>query len=232
MKASEISFDFQNAKELVEQCLEAKYFKGPSAPIKTTFIPSASASGMVSPLVLVLGGNAAGKSFFRRVVQTACSKTKTECMSISMQGRRQIAFNPMLTFVYGDESCKSTGSNSANTILTGIRSSQSWEENQKHIIFWDEPDIGLSESWAASGGAEIFSFVVEPPKPLVAAIVVTHSKPMVRELAKANPHILMVGENAPQTLQEWLDAPVVVRPLQELQDMHMRQFKLLRDVLE
>jgi hypothetical protein len=232
MKASEISFDFQTAKELVTQCLEAKYFKGSEAPIKTTFIPSSSGSASESRLILVLGGNAAGKSFFRRIVQTACHKTNTECMAISMQGRREIAFNPVLTFVYGDESQSSTGSNSASTILTGIRSSQSREESQKHIIFWDEPDIGLSESWAASGGAEISSYVVEPPKPLVAAIVVTHSKAMVRELAKAKPHILMVGENAPQTLQEWLDEPVVVRPLQELKDMHIRQFRLLQGVLE
>jgi energy-coupling factor transporter ATP-binding protein EcfA2 len=228
MKAHEIPFDFQTAPTLVTQCLEAKYFKGDAAPIKTKFVPSASEN----KLILVLGGNAAGKSFFRRIVRTACHKTKTECMAISMEGRREVAYNPPLLFVYGDESHSSTGSNSASTILTGIRSSQSRLESEKHVIFWDEPDVGLSESWAASGGAEIASFALQPPNPLVAAIVVTHSKPMVRELAKASPHVLLVGENAPQSLQEWLDEPVVVRPLQELQEAHMRQFRLLQEALK
>lgn len=228
MKAHEIPFDFQTAETLVTQCLEAKYFKGPAAPIKANFIPSS----FESPLILVLGGNAAGKSFFRRIIQTACHKTKTECMAISMEGRREVAYNPPLLFVYGDESCSSTGSNSASTILTAIRSSKTRSEEQKHVIFWDEPDVGLSESWAASGGAEIASFAKEPPSSLIASVVVTHSKPMVRELAKANPHVLIVGENAPQSLQEWLDEPVVVRPLQELQDAHMHQFRLLQGALK
>lgn len=137
-----------NAEALVRDSLEYEYFypqedDNGSTPIPVTYLPGSG------KLVLAVGGNASGKSFYRRIVQVVCKKTgDLECIHLSMEGRRSSSF---AGFIYGDEECHSTGQNSAYTMITALRTSKGREE--PHVIFWDEPDFGLSESWSESMGS-------------------------------------------------------------------------------
>jgi hypothetical protein len=216
----------KDAGDLVRRCLGLEYFE-PNAdgvtPIPVRYTPGKS------KLIVAVGENASGKSFFRRVVQGTCSQAGTSTIHLSMEGRRQTAYNPGLCFVYGSEEWQSTGANSSETILGAIRTSQG--RDSSHVIFWDEPDIGLSDSWAASAGAEIRAFLEDAPEHLLGAVVVTHSKSLLRNLTGLNAHFLCFGDDPVNTLTEWLDRAPKVRPLSELKAESHRRFKLIQDIL-
>ncbi len=149
-KPKDKKLKFTNTKELVEQCLTLRYFHpedDDDAAIPYVWVPGDG------NLVVVTGENAGGKSFFRRVASSIARlpENKMEVIPISMEGRRQVAYNVCLAFVYGDEEHDATGVNSIRTVLTGISTCQGRETD--HVVIWDEPDIGLSEGNAASVGA-------------------------------------------------------------------------------
>jgi hypothetical protein len=176
-----------------------------------------------------VGGNASGKSFFRKIIQCVCQEAEVEVISISMQRRINHDGNPGLAFVYGDEEWCSTGENSAKTVLGAIRTSQ--VRTNRHVIFWDEPDIGLSDEWSASVGLTIREFIENATDSLVTAIVVTHNKSLLRPLRKVKPHFMCFGDNPSANLKEWLIRPLIVRPLSELKDESVRRFKLIQKIL-
>ncbi len=221
-----LKFNVSDAKSLVSECLSTDYFyaneKGEVA------IPALSVPG-TGRLVVAVGDNASGKSFFRRLVQGICKATKIECINLSMEARRNVAYSPHLCIVYGSEEWQSTGENSSRTVLGAIGTSRS--RDSKHVIVWDEPDIGLSDDWSASVGVEIRSFMTECPENLVSAVVITHSKYLLRELLPLNPHFLCFGENPSSSLQEWLERPIRARPLAELREESHKRFKLIQAIL-
>jgi hypothetical protein len=214
-------------KGLIKEALSREYFQ----PIEgAVAIPVTCLPGK-GPLVLAVGDNASGKSFFRRIIQGLCGLNHLECIHLSMEGRRNVAYNPGLCFVYGSEEYQSTGQNSTETVLGAIKTTK--ERENLHVIFWDEPDFGLSESWSASMGVEIAKGLSTKVNPnLVAAFVVTHSRPLMKPLLDLNPHVLIFDENAPTSLQEYLDRPLVIRPLQELKDLGHQRFKRIQKVLD
>jgi len=222
-----VTFKWNNAKQLVDETLTLDYFAEDKPAIPFVWKPAKADN----PLVVVVGENAGGKSFFRRCLSAVCKETKTEVMPISMEGRRQIAYNIALTFVYGSEDYEATGVNSIRTVLTGIKTCR--DRDKAHVIFWDEPDIGLSEGNAASVGKAIADFMADPPKHTKASVVVTHRKALVSELAAANPHYLYLGDaDAPGSLEEWLVLPPVVRPLEEVQERALKRFRAIQKVLD
>lgn len=225
-KKNRLDFKVSDAKSLVSECLTLDYFH--PEPSGEVAIPVVSTPGE-GRLVVAVGGNASGKSFFRRIVQVVCQATKIETIHLSMEGRRGAAYNPGLSFVYGSEEWQSTGENSSETVLGAIRTSQG--RDKQHVIFWDEPDIGLSDSWSASVGAEIRNFLKEPPTPLVAAVLVTHSKALLREVLPLNPHFLCFGGDPSTSLSEWLEKPICIRPLAELKEESHKRFKLIQSIL-
>ena len=126
---------------------------------------------------------------------------------------------------------EATGVNSIRTVLAGIKTCR--DRDKPHVIFWDEPDIGLSEGNAASVGKAIADFMADPPKHTKASVVVTHRKALVSELAAANPHYLYLGDaDAPGSLEEWLVLPPVVRPLEEVQERALKRFRAIQKVLD
>lgn len=220
-KPAKGSLKFTNARQLVERCLTLRYFQpedGEPAAIPYRWVPGEGS------LVVVTGENAGGKSFFRRVASsvTRAEENNMEVIPISMEGRRQVAYNIGLTFVYGDEEHDATGVNSIRTVLTGIKTCEGREK--PHVVIWDEPDIGLSEGNAASVGARLAEFAKSCPEHTKAAIVITHRKALVRELLPAKPHYLYLGsEDCPETIEGWVDAAPVIRPLETvLKDAHKR----------
>ena len=221
-----MTFTWTNAKQLVTETLTLDYFTGKTPAIPYVWKPAKAAC----PLVVVVGENAGGKSFFRRCVSAVCQKTETEIIPISMEARRTISYNPHLVFVYGDEQYEATGVNSINTVLMGIKTCRGREA--PHVICWDEPDLGLSEGNAASVGRAIADFMVDPPAHTRASIVVTHRKALVAELRTVNPHDLYLGDDdGPRSLDAWLEAPPVVRPLEEVRDAGRARYKAIQQIL-
>jgi len=164
-------------------------------------------------LVLVLGENAGGKSFFRRLVQEACRHKGNnsgpypvrEVIYLSMEHRTGGMMGPIGAFVYGSEQRRSTGENSAHTVEGGITTASG--RNHDVVVYWDEPDIGMSAACAIGVGVEIAQFVNEAPDNIKAVFVTTHSPAMVTALLKADarPHYLYLGdEMAPLSLEDWV----------------------------
>lgn len=177
------------------------------------------------PLCLVLGDNAAGKSFVRRIVSTAAREHGAESIPLSMEGRTGMY---MKSFVYGDEGHMSTGHNSASTVGTMMSTSQKREK--PHTVFLDEPDTGLSDRWARSMGRELAEFLATPPPHLTGLFLTTHRTILVREVVHLRPHVLLVGEGWPQTLDEWLAGdPREPEPLDRLGERGITLFRRIND---
>lgn len=223
------TFDFSSAKTLVDLVLDLEYFC--EQEDGTTPIPFHLVRGK-SPLVVVTGDNAGGKSFFRRITQGICAKAskRTECMTISMEGRTG---GYMKSLVYGDEGFESTGVCSSNTILKGILTCR--ERKDHHVIFWDEPDFGLSDSWAAGVGVALREFAESPPAKTVAAFVVSHSKALLSELIPVEPtyiHLGVAPSEAPQSLQEWFEQPIIPRDITTLKQVSRDRFRAIQRILK
>jgi hypothetical protein len=182
-------------------------------------------------LAVIVGENANGKSFLRRVMKDSYRRLETELIDISMEGRRRVAYNIGLTFVYGDEDHFSTGDNATKTVTVAFSTSRNREKD--HAIFWDEPDVGLSEGWAACMGREIAEFLREKPEKLQAVYLVTHSRPLLRELRDLNPLFVYVGNDREfASLDEWLEAPLPkYKSLEDLQKTGLKRFRKIAAML-
>lgn len=204
-----------------------------------------------SRLVLVLGENAGGKSFFRRLLMGATFKGERhaswggkrvegfkrppgpypvqEFLSISMQGRTQGGMGS--SAVYGIEEWLSTGQNSAQTVTKGIETAE--DRGHTCILYWDEPDLGMSGSAAAGVGLEIADWMRRGPHPLVQGIFITsHNKGLVRQCADLSPHYIYLGDKkGPASLEEWLsfEAPPL-RP-SELQERSRKRHSAIQKVI-
>lgn len=179
------------------------------------------------PLIVVLGDNASGKSFFRRILSaiSAGAEQKIEVMPISMQGRSQ-NFGGLRGMIYGDESWESTGVNSSRTVTSGVKTCLS--RTNPHVIIWDEPDIGLSDDYAAGVGLEIAKFSAETTDRTIASVVITHRKALVEQLVPTHPHYVYLGDlNGPKNITEWLQRPTRVRSLAELREASDVRFKAI-----
>lgn len=174
-------------------------------------------------LVLLIGDNATGKSLFRRVVGAWCLKDydrdsrkgkKVEMIGLSMQDRAGGMMGIAHAFVYGDEHTNATGVNTGHTVTTAIKTAEG--RDGPNVVFWDEPDTGLSDAYAADVGRRIAAFALKPPAHTRASFVVTHRKALVEQLLTAKPHVLFFGEHAPSTVEEYLTRPVKPANIEEL----------------
>lgn len=208
-----------DVEKLIRATLDTVLF-GPSDAIEgRTAIPAIYVpSPEPSKLVLVLGENAGGKSLFRRVIRQMTHRGQKggfgdpeikpgpfpvrEMIALSMQGRTSSGFERGV--IYGEESYHSTGENSAHTVTMGIKTVR--ERDHTTILYWDEPDVGMSGGAAAGAGVAIRDFVTRDEAPLMEAVFITsHTPALVRQLASLRPHYLYLGsEDGPATLDAWL----------------------------
>jgi len=216
-----------NVTDLLDAALAYRYFEPDTATEGKVAIPCLRVPGE-GKLVVALGENASGKSFFRRLTKSTCSKSQVECIDLSMSGSTN-RYGGMAGMIYGDEARESTGVNSSRTVSTGIRTCEG--RTTPHVIFWDEPDLGLSDGWAAGMGVKLREFALAPPEHTIAAIIVTHSKALVRALVAAKPHVLFFGESPPPSLAVWLKAKPKVRDLDALYDETRNRYKLIQSIL-
>jgi hypothetical protein len=201
-----------------------------------------------SKLVLVLGENAGGKSLFRRLIRVMTHPGRKgggfgdppvprgpfpvgEVIGLSMQGRTSGGFER--SCVYGEESYHSTGENSAHTVAMGIKTA--CERNHTAILYWDEPDIGMSGGAAAGAGVTIREFIQKDDAPLVEAVFLTsHSPALIRQLRACDPHYIFLGDaNGPKTLDEWFEwqqNPTPVTP-EQLKELAHKRYRDVQAVL-
>jgi hypothetical protein len=184
-----------------------------------------------SNLALILGENASGKSFVRRCAHSISKAAGVEFLGVSMELRACGGIER--AFIFGDESWEATGVLSIKTVLTGISTCRSRET--RHVIFWDEPDLGLSDSAAGGVGLAIAEFVRNPGKHTQAIFVATHNRHVVEQLAPLDPHYVHVGcdpAEAPATLTDWLQRPVTpCRDLEKLSDAMLTRFRAINALL-
>ena len=193
-----------SVRTLVDRALNFTYFD--DDVIKNTYYPGSG------KLLVIAGDNSSGKSFlgkfFEQLVHSG-EWGKIEVMRISMQLRTSQGFER--TFIFGDESENATGVLSLGTVKAGISTCKKREND--HILFLDEPDIGLAESYQGALGKLIAQFASDLPDKTKALCIVTHSRRIVRHLAPLNPHFLRLGDKL--TLEEFLIEP----PDREIEDL-------------
>ena len=178
-------------------------------------------------LLIITGENASGKSFLRRLFTIAYRENKVEVMDVSQQRRVGGGFSS--AFIFGDESWESTGYLSGKAVQGGIETCQNREK--PHVIIWDEPDIGLSESYASGVGLIIQAFILKLPKHTKAVIVTTHSRPLLSQLVDLEPHHLRLGGHPP--LKEWLSSTVVKpKDLDDLQEESLARFRMITKIMQ
>lgn len=216
-----VELDLSSTKAFMEDLLTLNFFE----EIQATLEPGASKS----KLVLITGENATGKSFVRRVISSFLRQEKIEFISLSMQGRTESGV--IKSFIYGDESNSSTGDLSGHVIAMAIKTSLSRDaENRRHAIAWDEPDVGLSDNYAAGAADEILEFMTKPPKSLAFAVLTTHRKSMLERFVAARPHHLRLGDT--KTLEQMLAEPIVPKRLDELNERSLQTYRRLRDAFK
>lgn len=174
-----------------------------------------------SRLVVVTGQNATGKSLFRRLLSAALKHEKVEPIPVSMELRSEGGM--MRAFVFGSESYQATGEITAHSILGGIKTSRSRAE--RHSIIWDEPDIGLSDDYAAGAGLEIKEFLSPAPEKLFGVVVMTHRRCLIQQLLDLAPHHVRFGDDL--TLDQVMKARITPRRLKQLDDASLALFRKL-----
>lgn len=221
-----LTFDTSSLDILIPQILELNYFKNSEEDTEGALLPTFYPGE--GKLLVVTGENATGKSFFRRLLTQALRQSHTtkgiEVIPISLQGRTT-GGNPMKAFIYGGEEDSSTGANSVMTVATAIKTCQG--RTQPHAIIWDEPDIGLSDNFAAGVGQAISNFVSNTPELTQAIMLVSHRKCLIQEVIKNKPHHLHLGNNRPKNLQDWHDQKVTPRNPNELQEENFRMLRAI-----
>ncbi len=199
-----------------------------------------------SNVVLVLGGNAAGKSFFRRRLASYLARQNHETkvdrfIHLSMGARTgaegdQRGFSRMVQ--YGSEREQSTGTLSVRSLTSQLAevlnkpkgiANYKWQ-NSRTALFWDEPDVGLSKAATMGMGEMLKKWIFERPPHIRMVFVATHSPEIVRALWPLRPHYLLLGDlRGPPDIRSWLDSQE--KPTRIMPDAVIRQAVLRRDLL-
>jgi hypothetical protein len=231
-----------NLVGMLERVFDCRYFSPDKVIDNKVAIPSIWDRG-TGRLVLVQGENAGGKSFFRRLVQGVSSKKGDfpvhEMIHLSMQGRSDtgIMHAPIVrALIYGDEEHFATGDISANIIRTGISTARG--RTDPTIVYWDEPDIGMSNRAAAGAGVAIREFVDTLPDHIAAVFITSHNPILVAQLlqAKEKPHYIHLGnEKCPATAQDWIneqnDPNLLPRSPEDLSKAAHERFLMITSIL-
>lgn len=203
--------------EFLQELLEWRYFKGDNPAIEAVLDPGQS------NVAVITGDNACGKSFVRKLIQCLCHDKKIECIHLSQQGRATGGI--VRAMVYGSEDDESTGYISSKCVQTSIKTSQS--RTTPHCIFYDEPEIGLSDNNSAAMGLLLKDFFQNPPENLKYVFVATHSKTLVRYLEGNHWHLRLGG--CPN-LQDWLNGPIVPGNLEQLHQIGIEKWRRIEQL--
>lgn len=192
-------------------------------------------------VLLVAGENCSGKSFFVECLRSwgrAHHKVQTIQVSIrervgggtyEMAGMRR-------AMMFGDETDKSTGATSAGVVERAFGNVDSRsEEGISALLVLDEPELGMSEGFAAAMGTYIARKVANLPDVAAGVAVVTHSRALGKALAAelgVLPTFVKLGR--PQDFRTWVDTPEEhsVEELLGLQAKSTQTWRLVNSLLK
>lgn len=175
-------------------------------------------------LLLVAGDNGSGKSLFVEFLRGWGKQFHRvdATISISIRERTGAGMSDMSgmrkSMIFGQEDEQSTGSVSARVTQTAFSNLDSWSEPGRRIMMvLDEPELGLSQAYAAPLGELIAQLLLGLKSDTGGVVLVTHSKGLVRSLVDRlgeAPSFVHLGPT-PISLSDWL-ADTSVKTLAEL----------------
>lgn len=176
-------------------------------------LPFSAAVEPGHPRVAVIAGeNATGKSLFARILAAgAHHRHKLSPISVSIRERTGCGLDEMARFrqamMFGDENEQSTGAASAKVLEAAFRNVHSRaEEGKSAVLILDEPELGLSDGYAAAMGTYLAEQAEELPKKACGLVVVTHSRTLTQALIEGLgilPTFVKTGDA--QSFADWLE---------------------------
>ena len=159
-------------------------------------------------ILIAHGENAAGKSLVLRDLRKhvgSYDRNGVETFSVSMRMRTSDSMGAGM--MYMSERNRSTGTSSVKAVQGAFYNACS----RPHPVWLvlDEPDVGLSDRYAAALGAYIADQINHLPNHIRGVLLVSHSRCLLRRLLcdlKQAPHEVAMGED--QTLVNYLNRPI------------------------
>jgi hypothetical protein len=165
-------------------------------------------------MAVIAGANASGKSLIFQILASHAARRDIQPITISIRERTGAGSHEMSgmrrMMMFGDESEQSTGATSIGVAERGFANVISrHQEGHQALLLLDEPELGLSEGYAAAMGQWLAEQSIKLPAEAPGVVVVTHSRALVREAGAAlgmDPHFLFMGKQ-PKSLAGWMAAP-------------------------
>lgn len=188
----------------------------------------APASDRNAKLVVVTGDNASGKSFWCKAFGEFYTDMVqgSECIRLGLSLRADPHRGSWIYSPIEDQS--SSGAISARVALTSFE--QCSKRDGRHILVLDEPDLGLSESYAAALGSEIARFAAAAPDKTDAVVVVSHSRGLLHGLRMAGEpvHVRLGDERTLDDIITALPQPKTAEELAALPERGRETFHALQ----
>ncbi len=215
---------------------ESRILTEESSPMRAAFLQGDPR------LLLVVGENASGKSLVFRMIAGLADRHGILAMTLSIRERTGGGLFAMAhmrrAMIYGDEETSSTGAVSASVVKRGFDNMR--ERDGPCILALDEPELGLSDGYAAALGELIGANAAEAGPMACGTIVVTHSRELARGLMRglgAAPSMIAMttgGVDAPCGVDAWIESREdrSVDDLLRLADASLDRFRRVQRILD
>lgn len=187
-------------------------------------------------ILMIAGDNGSGKSlaveYLRGWVKVF---HEFATVQVSIRERTGAGLSDMAgmrrTFMFGDESEQSTGATSVRTTETAFKTlADRIKDGNPAILVLDEPDIGLSRSFAGAMGQYIGQRFKEVNSDNAYLVIISHNQTLAQELAKElRQDPAFVHMETPKTFKEW-STENRIRSIDELLQLPENDFKGRRAV--
>ncbi len=206
-------------------------FARPSSDVNRPPLVYTLAGDEAARVGILVGPNASGKSFVRKLLGSACKPLGLELIHLSMQGRCSGENRIMRMFVYGNEDGDSTGCNTIQTTFGSFRTSR--KRDTPHVLFYDEPETGLSPEYTAGLAGLFVEFLSAPPPHLVAAFFVSHRAELLGPIARLPHAFASLGTaSAFDTYAAWASRPIEALDPSLLPDENRANYVKIRRALD
>lgn len=185
------------AEALGNTCLDEEYF-GADGPCPVSVEPGNPETG----LLVVSGDNGSGKSLFLRALKAHLRRADADIVIIDADARARTFSGFERSHIdANDEDGDSIAAIFSTGTMNAIADARA--ATAPSLLMLDDPDIGLSDAWAAAIGREIAELVRNMPDALMGIVVASHRRPLIGSLTSLEPSFVRIGTDRRPTL-EWL----------------------------